>query len=141
MPQRAVGTTFGAMSRLRILSVLLGLACLPTCDNRPVVNRGEDTCTAELVALKVEVVTAEGVRVKGATVTAINEESQESITGVTNETGVSRAVNESLAPGGGVTRLSAVAGSKVSQEAEVQWQCGGCHCEPIPDSVTLELNP
>ncbi|MFL5346345.1 MAG: carboxypeptidase regulatory-like domain-containing protein [Hyalangium sp.] len=127
------------MSRLRILSVLLGLACLPACDNRPVVNRGEDTCTAELVSLKVEVVTAEGVRVKGATVTAVNEESHESITGVTNETGVSRAVNESLAPG--VTRLTAVAGSKVSQDTEVQWDCDGCHCEPIPDSVTLELNP
>ena len=127
------------MSRLRILSVLLGLACLPACDNRPVVNRGEDTCTTELVALKVEVVTAEGVRVKGATITAVNEETQESITGVTNETGVSRAVNESLAPG--VTRLSAVAGAKVSQATEIQWECGGCHCEPIPDSVTLELNP
>jgi hypothetical protein len=127
------------MSRLRILSVLLGLACLPACDNRPVVDRKEDTCKEEMVSLKVEVVTADGVRVKGATVTAVNEETQESITGVTNETGVSRAVNESLAPG--VTRLSAVAGSKVSQDTEVQWECDGCHCEPIPDSVTLELNP
>lgn len=127
------------MSRLRILAVLLGLACLPACDNRPVVDRKEDTCTEEMVSLKVEVVTAEGVLVKGATVTAVNEETQESITGVTNETGVSRAVNESLAPG--VTRLSAVAGSKVSQDTEVQWTCDGCHCEPVPDSVTLELNP
>jgi hypothetical protein len=127
------------MSRLRILSMLLGLAYLPACDNRPVVNRGGDACSEELASLKVEVVTAEGVLVKGATVTAINEESHESITGVTNEVGVSRAVNESLAPG--LTRLSAIAGSKVSQATEVEWQCDGCHCEPIPDSVTLELNP
>lgn len=127
------------MSRLRILGVLLGFACLSACDNRPVVNRGEDTCTTELVALKVEVVTAEGVRVKGATVTAVNEETQESITGVTNDTGVSSAVNESIAPG--VTRLKAEAGPKVSQDTEVQWECDGCHCEPTPDSITLELNP
>ncbi len=32
----------GAMSRLRILSVLLGLAALPACDNRPVVDEARD---------------------------------------------------------------------------------------------------
>ncbi|KFE63163.1 putative lipoprotein [Hyalangium minutum] len=89
--------------------------------------------------MKVEVVTADGVLVKGATVTAINEESQESITGVTNEVGVSRAVNESLAPGR--TRLYATAGSKVSPATEVQWLCDDCHCQPDPDTVTLQLNP
>jgi hypothetical protein len=127
------------MSRLRILSVLLGLACLPACDNRPVVDRGTGTCSEELVSLKVQVVTAEGVLVKGATVTATNEDTEESITGVTNEVGVSRAVNESLAPG--PTRVSAMAGSKVSQATEIDWQCNDCHCEPVPDSVTLQLNP
>lgn len=127
------------MSRSRILLVLLGLAFLPACDNRPVVDRGGGTCSEELVSLKVEVVTAEGIRVKGATVTAFNEDSKQSITGVTNEQGISRAVNESLAPG--LTRLTATAGPKVSQATEVEWQCDECHCEPIPDSVTLELNP
>ncbi|WP_240487017.1 carboxypeptidase-like regulatory domain-containing protein [Hyalangium minutum] len=127
------------MSRLRMISVVLGLACLSACDNRPVVNRGGDVCSEELVSLKVEVVTADGVLVKGATVTAINEESQESITGVTNEVGVSRAVNESLAPGR--TRLYATAGSKVSPATEVQWLCDDCHCQPDPDTVTLQLNP
>ena len=127
------------MSRFRILSVLLGLTCLPACDNRPVVDRGSGTCSEELVSLKVEVVTAEGVLVKGAAVTAINEDSHESITGVTNEVGVSRAVNESLAPG--LTRLSATAGPKVSASTEIEWQCDSCHCEPQPDSVTLQLNP
>lgn len=127
------------MRGLRILSVVLGLACLPACDNRPVVNRGGDACAEELVALKVEVVTADGVLVKGATVTAINEETQASITGVTNEVGVSRAVNESLAPGR--TRLYATAGSKVSPATEVEWLCEGCHCQPDPDTVTLQLNP
>ncbi|WP_224369242.1 carboxypeptidase-like regulatory domain-containing protein [Hyalangium versicolor] len=127
------------MYRLRILPVLLGLACLPACDNRPVVDRGGDTCSEELVSLKVEVVTAEGVHVKGATITATNEDTHESITGVTNEVGVSRAVNESIAPG--PTRLSATAGPKVSPATQVEWQCDDCHCEPIPDSVTLQLNP
>jgi hypothetical protein len=122
-----------------MLLVLLGLTCLPACDNRPVVNRGGDVCSEELVSLKVEVVTANGVLVKGATVTAINEETLASITGVTNEVGVSRAVNESLAPG--LTRLYATAGSKLSPDAKVEWQCDGCHCQPLPGSVTLQLNP
>ena len=127
------------MFRLRILPVLLGLTCLPACDNRPVVDRGDGACSEELVTLKVEVVTAEGVRVKGATVTATNEETQESITGVTNELGVSRAVNESLAPGR--TRLQATAGSKVSPPLAVEWLCDECHCRPAPDSVMMQLNP
>jgi hypothetical protein len=127
------------MSWLRMLPVLGCLACLLACDNRPVVNRGGDVCSEELVSLKVEVFTAYGTLVKGATVTAVNEETQESITGVTNEVGVSRAVNESIAPGR--TRIQATAGSKVSAPVEVEWQCGECHCEPIPGSVRLELNP
>jgi hypothetical protein len=122
-----------------MLPVLWCLACLPACDNRPVVNRGGDVCSEELVSLKVEVVTAYGTFVKGATVTAVNEETQESITGVTNEVGVSRAVNESIAPGR--TRLYATAGSKVSAPVQVEWQCDECHCEPDPASVRLELNP
>jgi len=127
------------MSWLRMLPVLLGLACLLACDNRPVVNRGGGVCSEELVSLKVEVVTANGVLVKGATITAINEETQESITAVTNEVGISRAVNESLAPG--PTRLYATAGSKVSPATEVEWQCDDCHCQPDPGTVTLQLNP
>ncbi len=127
------------MFHSRMLPVLWCLACLPACDNRPVVNRGGDVCSEELVSLKVEVVTAYGTFVKGATVTAVNEETQESITGVTNEVGVSRAVNESIAPGR--TRLYATAGSKVSAPVAVEWQCDECHCAPDPDAVRLELNP
>lgn len=127
------------MSRLRMLPVLWGLAYLVACDNRPVVNRGGDMCSEEMVSLKVEVVTAYGTFVKGATITAVNEETQESITGVTNEVGVSRAVNETLAPGR--TRLYATAGPKVSVPTEVEWECDECHCQPIPGSVRLELNP
>jgi hypothetical protein len=127
------------MSWSRILWVLLGLTCLSACDNRPVVSHGDDVCSEELVTLRVDVVTAEGIRVKGATVTATNLETSESITGVTNDAGVSRAVNESLAPG--VVRLHATAGSKVSPPVEVAWQCDGCHCTPEPGAVTLQLNP
>jgi hypothetical protein len=126
------------MSWLRILSVLL-VACLPACDNRPVVSHGRGVCSEELVTLRVEVVTAEGVRVKGATVIATNLETSESIAGVTNESGLSRAVNESLAPG--IVRLHAVAGSKVSPPVQVEWLCDDCHCTPEPGAVTLQLNP
>jgi len=125
---------------LRILPVLLGLAFLPACDNRPVVDDGgRKLCSEELVTLRVEVVTAEGVRVKGATITATNLETNQSITSVTDAEGLSRAVNESLAPG--TTRLSATAGSKVSPPVEVQWECDECHCTPIPGAVVLQLNP
>jgi hypothetical protein len=119
--------------------VLLGLALLSACDNRPVVNDGGESCAEQMVTLRVEVVTAEGVRVKGATVTATNVETNQSITGVTNEAGISRAVNESLAPG--VTQLHATAGPKVSPPVQVEWQCDECHCTPIPGAVTLQLNP
>lgn len=118
---------------------LLGLACLPACDNRPVVGGGQQACTEEWVTLRVEVVTAEGIHVKGATVTATNMTTNQSIIGVTNEEGVSRAVNESLAPD--PTRLYATAGTKVSPPEQVEWQCDGCHCIPVPGVVTLRLNP
>jgi hypothetical protein len=127
------------MSRLRILAVLLGLTFLSACDNRPVVDDGGELCPEELVTLRVEVVTAEGVHVKGATITATNLTTNQSITGMTNAEGISRAVNESLAPG--VTRVSATAGSKVSPPVQVEWECDECHCTPIPGAVTLRLNP
>ncbi|HEX8702067.1 MAG TPA: carboxypeptidase-like regulatory domain-containing protein [Myxococcaceae bacterium] len=127
------------MSRLRILSVLLGLAALPACDNRPVVDDRQNLCSEELVTLRVEVVTAEGVHVKGATVTATNLETNQSITSVTDAEGFSRAVNESIAPG--ATQVSATAGSKVSPPVQVEWECDACHCTPIPGAVVLQLNP
>jgi hypothetical protein len=127
------------MSRLRFLPVLLGLALLPACDNRPVVDDGRELCSEELVTLKVEVVTAEGIHSKGATVTATNLETNQSITSVTNEAGITRAVNESIAPG--ATRLSATAGSKEAPPVQVEWECDECHCTPIPGAVVLQLNP
>ena len=127
------------MFRFRLLAVLLGLGSLSACDNRPVVDDRGDGCTEELVTLKVEVVSADGAPVKGATVTAINATTNQSITSVTNEEGVSRAVNESLAPG--LTQLSATAGPKVAPPVQVQWECDECHCTPIPGAVRLRLNP
>jgi hypothetical protein len=127
------------MFRLRLLAVLLGLGSLLACDNRPVVDDRGDGCAEELVTLKVEVVSADGAPVKGATVTATNAERNQSITSVTNEEGVSRAVNETLAPG--ITQLSATAGSKVAPPVQVEWQCDECHCSPIPGVVRLRLNP
>jgi len=127
------------MFRSRILAVLVGLGSLSACDNRPVVDDRGDACPEELVTLKVEVVTADGTPVKGATVTATNAATQQSITGVTNEEGVSRAVNESLAPG--LTQLSATAGPKVAPPVQVEWACDECHCTPIPGAVRLRLNP
>jgi hypothetical protein len=140
LPSGGSDPTLGAMVWSRVLPVCLSLLCMTACDNRPVVDQGEeDTCTEERGVLNVKVVTAEGVPVQGATVTATSLETEQSITGVTDETGVSRAVNESLAPG--KTRLSAIAGPKVSSSAEVAWSCDGCHCTPDPGVVELQLNP
>lgn len=127
------------MSRSRILAVLLGLGSLSACDNRPVVDDRGDGCTEELVTLKVEVISADGAPVKGATLTATNVETHQSITSVTNEEGVSRAINESLAPG--ITQVSATAGPKVAPPVQVEWECDECHCSPIPGAVRLRLNP
>ncbi|WP_255208107.1 hypothetical protein [Myxococcus sp. AM009] len=50
-------------------------------------GRAVDDCQAELVSLKVEVLSAEGARVRGATVTGTNVSSNVSITGVTDDQG------------------------------------------------------
>ncbi|MFP2931738.1 carboxypeptidase-like regulatory domain-containing protein [Pyxidicoccus sp. 3LG] len=127
------------MVRVRGFSWLLGLVLLGACDDAPRLERGGDECQAELVALRVEVVTAEGARVSGATVTATNLKSNVSITGITDESGVSTAVNESLAPSS--VRVVAQAGSKVSSAERIEWTCDACNCVPEPGSLTLRLNP
>ncbi len=127
------------MIRLRRFSWLLVLPLFAGCDEAPRVERGGDDCQAELVALKVEVMTSEGARVRGATVTATNVASNVSITGVTDEYGVTTAINESLAPS--PVRVVASAGSKVSSAQRVQWTCDSCNCVPEPGTLQLELNP
>lgn len=127
------------MVRVRGWWWLIGLSLLAGCDEAPRVEREEDDCQGELVALRVEVVTAEGARVRGATVTATNLTSNASITGVTDEHGVTTAINESLAPS--PVRVVANAGSKVSSAWRVEWTCDTCNCVPEPGTLQLELNP
>lgn len=127
------------MVRVRGWGWLIGLCLFAGCDDAPRVERADDDCQAELVALKVEVVSADGARVRGATVTATNMTSNVSITGVTDENGVTTAVNESLAPS--PVRVVANAGSKVSSARRVEWTCDSCNCVPEPGTLQLELNP
>lgn len=127
------------MIRLRGFSLLVGLFLIAACDDAPRVERGGDDCQAELMALRVEVLNAEGARVSGATVTATNLTSNVSITGVTDENGVTTAVNESLAPS--AVRVVASAGSKVSSPQRIQWTCDACNCVPEPGTLQLQLNP
>jgi hypothetical protein len=127
------------MIRLRRYSWLVVLSLFAACDEAPRVERGGDDCQAELVALRVEVLTSEGARVRGATVTATNLTSNVSITGVTDENGVSTAINESLAPS--AVRVVASAGSKVSSAERVEWACDSCNCVPEPGTLQLQLNP
>ncbi|WP_164017346.1 carboxypeptidase-like regulatory domain-containing protein [Pyxidicoccus trucidator] len=127
------------MNRVRGFSWLVGLLFIAACDEAPRMERGGDDCQAELVALRVEVLNAEGARVRGATVTATNTASNVSITGVTDEDGVSTAVNESLAPS--PVRVVASAGSKVSSPQRIEWTCDACNCTPEPSTLRLQLNP
>lgn len=127
------------MIRARGFSWLLCIGLLSACDDAPRVERGGDTCQSELVSLRVEVLSADGARVRGAVVTATNLQSGVSITGITDEQGVTTAVNESLAPS--AVRVVATAGSKVSPAQRVEWTCDSCNCVPEPGTVQLELNP
>ncbi len=102
-------------------------------------ERGGDDCQADLVSLRVEVVSADGARVRGAVVTATNLTSDVSITGVTDDQGVTTAINESLAPS--PVRVVATAGSKVSSAQRVEWTCNTCNCTPEPGSLQLQLSP
>ncbi|NMO20783.1 carboxypeptidase regulatory-like domain-containing protein [Pyxidicoccus fallax] len=140
MPRVAASTTFdGIMVRVRWFSWLIGISLLAACDDAPRMERRDDDCQAELVSLRVEVVTAEGARVRGATVTATNLTSNVSITGVTDESGVTTAINETLAPS--PVRVVASAGAKVSSAERVQWTCDSCNCVPEPGTLQLQLNP
>ncbi|MCP3097751.1 carboxypeptidase-like regulatory domain-containing protein [Myxococcus sp. K15C18031901] len=102
-------------------------------------QRGVDDCEAELMAVHVEVVSADGARVRGATVTGTNTKSDASITGVTDDQGVTTAINETLAPS--AVRVVATAGTKVSPAARVEWVCDGCNCLPEPAELRLQLSP
>ncbi|MFP2908031.1 carboxypeptidase-like regulatory domain-containing protein [Pyxidicoccus sp. 3LFB2] len=127
------------MNQVRGFSWLVGLLLIAACDDAPRMERGDDDCQSELVAVRVEVLNAEGARVRGATVTATNTASNVSITGVTDESGVTTAINESLAPS--PVRVVASAGSKVSLPQRVEWTCDSCNCLPEPATVQLQLNP
>ncbi|HEX8822477.1 MAG TPA: carboxypeptidase-like regulatory domain-containing protein [Archangium sp.] len=127
------------MLRARHALLLLGLVPLASCDGGLRVNRQGDPCVGDLITLRVEVVDAQGRPVKDATVTATHVASEVSITGTTNDRGVTTAVNEEL--GEGTVRVMATSGSKVSPPAQVTWTCDGCNCNPEPSTVQLQLNP
>jgi hypothetical protein len=127
------------MLRARQPLLFLGLALLASCDGGLKVHQQGDPCTENLVTLRVEVVDAQGATVKDATVTATNVDTGHTITSTTSERGVTTAVNEDI--GEGTVRLTATAGSKVSEPAEVHWTCDECHCHPDPETVQLQLHP
>ncbi|WAS84587.1 MULTISPECIES: carboxypeptidase-like regulatory domain-containing protein [unclassified Corallococcus] len=115
---------------------LLASVLVTGCDEAPSANRHEDTC-AEPMSLRVEVMSSDGAYIQGASVTATNLESNVSITGVTDDRGVTTAINETLAPS--PIRVVATAGSHVTLAERVEWACDECHCTPVPDTVTLKL--
>ncbi|NVJ06633.1 carboxypeptidase regulatory-like domain-containing protein [Myxococcus sp. AM001] len=139
MPRPHASITLHGMVRARSFSWLIGFGLLTACDQAPRMERAVDDCQAELVSLKVEVLSAEGARVRGATVTGTNVSSNVSITGVTDDQGVSTAINESLAPS--AVRVVATAGAKVSGAQQVEWVCDACNCQPEPATLQLQLNP
>ncbi|SEU29996.1 hypothetical protein SAMN05443572_108277 [Myxococcus fulvus] len=141
LPRAGIGITFQCMIRAcGWVGGLLGLGMLLSgCDDAPRMSRGHDECETTLMAVRVAVVSADGARVRGATVTATNVASNVSISGVTGSDGVTTAVNETLAPS--PVRITATAGSKVSPASHVEWVCDTCNCVPEPSELTLELSP
>ncbi|WP_223634941.1 carboxypeptidase-like regulatory domain-containing protein [Corallococcus sp. EGB] len=123
------------LKRLGCLGLLAGVL-VTGCDEAPSANRHEDSC-AEPLSLRVEVMSSDGAYVQGASVTATNMESNVSITGMTDDRGVTTAINETLAPS--PIRVVATAGSHVTHAERVEWTCDGCHCTPVPGSLTLKL--
>lgn len=122
---------------VRIL-LLVALSALAGCDDGPGVDRRGSLCEEDLKTLRVEVVTEDGARVKGATVTAHLADSNRTLTSLTNDEGVTTAVTELMGPGS--MRVWATAGSKVSAPSMVEWTCDECHCTPEPAAVQLQLN-
>ncbi|XXF75906.1 carboxypeptidase regulatory-like domain-containing protein [Myxococcaceae bacterium GXIMD 01537] len=120
------------------LLLLLGWVAIAGCDDRPTGERHDNACEEDLLALRVEVVTVDGARVKGATVTANNPSSNRTVTSLTDGEGVSTAITELVGPG--TLRVWATAGARVSPTATVEWTCDDCHCYPEPTSVRLQLN-
>ncbi|RKH25928.1 carboxypeptidase regulatory-like domain-containing protein [Corallococcus praedator] len=115
---------------------LLASVWVTGCDEAPSANRQEDPC-AEPLSLRVHVVSSDGAFIQGATVTATNLESNVSITGVTDDRGLTTAINEHLAPS--PIRVVATAGSHVTPAERVEWTCDACHCTPVPAELTLEM--
>lgn len=129
------------MLRARSLALLLGplLLCAACGDDLPRVAPREGTCSAQLVALRVRVVDAEGAPARDALVTARNQDTGLAITGLTGPDGTTEAVNERI--GAGRVRVSAERGAKVTGAEELPWTCDPCHCAPDRDELTLQLNP
>lgn len=123
------------MHRVGVCILLMALA---GCDDGPGVYRRGNSCEEDLRTLRVEVVTVDGVRVKGATVTATIPSSNRTLTSLTDENGVTTAITELMGPG--TMQVWATAGAKVSPPAEVEWRCDDCNCTPEPDSIQLQLN-
>ena len=115
------------------------LACGPRTVLQPDGGQGPFTCTVELVSMTVKVVDAAGAPVEGAMVTATNVVSQKTITAQTNASGTTTAVTEDL--GQGTATVRATLGGKVTDQKNVTWTCGNCHCNPDPGLVTLTLSP
>lgn len=126
--------------RLFLLASLSAIALLG-CGGGTKLSDGGTTdrvvCTEAVPTLAVKVVDAQGNPVKGATLKAKNLGTGNTVTGTTNDQGVSKAVTKDI--GSGTVQLSATSGTLASDVAQVDWVCGECNCTATPTSVTLTL--
>ena len=135
---------------LLTLAVPLAAACGASYSNR---DAGTDriVCTTEYVYVPVKVVNKQGAAVPNAIVTAKNVSRfqagqpntadagpQTTITGTTNEQGVTSAIGESIGPG--TVEISARLDTRTSNVVQTEWRCGECHCQVEPSTVTLTLS-
>lgn len=126
------------ISRLLPLAALAGLvACGQPSLTQPDGGRSRAQCTNEPASIVVKVEDSAGLPVEGATVTATNPGTGESITGTTNGQGTTQAVNQEIGPG--TVHVRATLGSRQSDTRQVNWVCGECLCTADPSSLVLEL--
>lgn len=100
-------------------------------------GRDRINCTDDFSFVPVVVRDTNGQPVKDATVTASNAGSGKVAEGVTNDQGVSTVVTQDLLSG--TISVRATAGTKQSNEGQIELVCGDCSCTGEPDELVLTI--
>lgn len=123
------------------LSVTAAAFLLAGCGGHTALPDGGTTdrlvCANGIPTMAIQVMDASGKPVSGATVTAKNVASGKTVTGTTDERGITQSVTNEI--GSGTIRVSATMGTLSSAVTQVDWICGECTCSATPNQVVLTV--